>query len=82
MKTSWTNGKDTQDKQDIRQSFVAALVMRKRLLEILEEKIRSSWKASISKDGYECANWALKQADARGYERAMREVQQLISEGK
>lgn len=79
MKLGWLNGiKDADRKTEIRQSFASGLVMRKRLLEILEKKMKESWNSSISEDGYESPNWALKQADARGYERAMREIMSLI----
>lgn len=82
MRISWTQGKDADAKKEIRQSYVAAVILRKRLMELLEKKIKDSWKASIDTDGYDCPNWALKQADARGYERALREVQHLISSEK
>lgn len=79
MKSNWITGiTDTQRKQDIRASFTASLVMRKRLNELLEKKMRESWSSSVSKEGYDSPNWALKQADARGYERAMREILSLI----
>lgn len=79
MKSSWITGiTDTQRKQDIRGNFTASLIMRKRLQELLDKKMKESWASSISKDGYECANWALKQADARGYERALKEISSLL----
>lgn len=79
MKLGWLNGiKDADRKTEIRQSFMASIVMRKRLLEILEKKMKESWASSLSEEGYESPNWALKQADARGYERAMREITSLI----
>jgi len=79
MKLGWLNGiKDADRKSEIRQSFAASLVMRKRLIELLEKKMRESWTSSISQEGYDSPNWALKQADARGYERAMREILSLI----
>ena len=79
MRSNWIPGRmDPDRKQEIRQSFAAAIVMRKRLLEILEKKRKASWEASVDENGYDCANWALKQADARGYERALREISKLI----
>lgn len=79
MKVNWIAGlKDEARKKEIRQSFTASLVMRKRLMELLEKKMRESWTSSISEDSYDAPNWALKQADARGYERAMKEIMSLV----
>lgn len=78
MKVNWTAGLDEVRRNDIRQSFKASLVMRKRLLELLEKKMKESWASSIAEDSYESPNWALKQADARGYERAMKEIMSLV----
>ena len=47
---------------------------------MLEDKCSASTKTSRSKDGYDSANWAYLQADARGYERALQEVISLISD--
>lgn len=78
MKQSWTTGLDKEVAVGIRQAFKECLLIRKRLTEILENKSQSSVRASHSKDGYECTNWAYKQADARGYERALREIIELL----
>lgn len=79
MKTIWTaNLTDADRKKEIKQSFLASIVMRKRLKELLERKQKSSNKNSMTAEGYECPNWALKQADARGYERALEEVLSLL----
>ena len=79
MKTNWIAGLKDQDRKDeIRQSFNASIVMRKRLMELLEKKMKESWVSSLAEGSYERPNWALEQADARGYERAMREIMSLI----
>lgn len=81
MKTAWTAGtKDAERNKEIRASFAAGLVLRKRLKELLMRKIEASLKARSLEEGYDSPNWALKQADASGYERAMREVLSLIEE--
>ena len=80
MKTSWTQGLDKELVVDIRQNFKESLVMRRRLEEMLESKIASSQRSSRSKDAYLNPNWAYLQADARGYERALQDVIDLISE--
>ncbi len=81
MKTRWTQGtKDKERNDEIRQSFKASVVMRKRLIEILRRKQEESIRASRQEDAYENPNWAYKQADARGYERALEEVISLLEE--
>lgn len=80
MKTNWTAGiTDKARADEIRQSFKSSIVMRKRLMELLEKRMKASWTDSLLEDAYDTPNWALKQADARGYERAMREIFKLIS---
>lgn len=78
MKSSWTQGLDEQLVKDIRGDFASSLITRKRLAKLLEDKIKSADKSSLNKEGYDIANWALKQADLIGYKRALIEVIDLI----
>lgn len=81
MKAGWIPGRmDPERKKEIRQSFVAALVMRKRLKEIIERKMKGSWDASMGGEGFETPNWALKQAYARGYEQALKELSSYLDD--
>tara|TARA_B100000929_G_C15511743_1_gene421121 strand:+ start:3765 stop:4019 length:255 start_codon:yes stop_codon:yes gene_type:complete len=81
MKTSWTAYiKDPERKEEIRKSFNSSVVMRKRLKEMLERKIHAKITACQSENLYESPNWALLQADSRGYERAMNDVIKLLEE--
>lgn len=80
MKQSWTKGLDKELAAEIRANFKASLVMRRKLVDILERKSEASTKESRSKSNYTHNNWAYKQADARGYERAIQEVIELIEE--
>lgn len=80
MKLSWTKGLDAEQKKDLKISFSEGLVMRHRLVELLESMVGTSQRLSRSKDAYESPNWAYLQADARGYERAMHEIMELILE--
>jgi hypothetical protein len=80
-KKTWTAYvKDEDRKKEIEQSFRAAVVMRKRLIEILKRKQEGSFKNSFLEEGYESSNWALKQADSRGYERALHEIMSLLQD--
>ncbi len=78
MKQSWTKGLDDTRAKDVRGDYLSSLTTRKRLTELLEEKINVAEVASFDKEGYEVANWAYKQADLIGYKRALRDVINLI----
>lgn len=80
MKQSWTTGLDKEQVKDIKVNYLEALVMRRRLVKMLEVKVGSSHKAARSREAYSSPNWALEQADARGYERAMSEIIDLIND--
>lgn len=78
MKRSWTTGLEPERTRDVKSNFKEALVMRQRLGEMLNDKINSSHRAGRAKESYDSPNWAYLQADARGYERALQEVIDLI----
>lgn len=80
MKQSWVKGLDETRTKDVRGDFLSSLVTRKRLIEILEEKINSAEITSFDREGYDVANWAYKQADLIGYKRALRDVINLITD--
>ncbi|QDP53379.1 MAG: hypothetical protein Unbinned6805contig1000_41 [Prokaryotic dsDNA virus sp.] len=80
MKTSWTKYcKDDGQRQDVKSYFNQGASLRKLLIKLLEDKISDNKKGVRSKEGYECPNWAYKQADSVGYERALIETISLIS---
>lgn len=81
MKTCWTKGLESNQQPEMKQQFKEALVVRKRLQALLEEKIDESVRESRGKAGYASPAWPYKQADHRGYERALAEVISMISEG-
>lgn len=81
MKTCWTRGLEADAHPEMKQMFKESLVVRKRLQVLLEEKLDESIKESRSKANYASAAWPYKQADHRGYERALAEVISMISEG-
>ncbi len=80
MKTTWTKGLDAEKTKIISTEFNESKVLRRRLTEILEEKIRVKRTESIAKDGYEKPNWPYFQADTVGYERAMTEIISILSD--
>lgn len=81
MKASWTSGLNKELATDVRINFKEALVVRRRLVKMLNDKIDASAKEGRSKVLYDNPNWALLQADQRGYERAISDIISLIDEG-
>jgi hypothetical protein len=78
MKSSWFKGCDDEKKGEVRKDFLSSTVVRKQLKYICEDKAKESYKNSRNKADYDCANWAYKQADSRGYERALVEILELL----
>ncbi len=81
MKQSWTSGLNKELATDVRANYKESLVVRRRLVKMLNDKINASSKEGRSKLLYDNPNWALLQADQRGYERAFAEIIELISDG-
>ncbi|SPF82149.1 Phage protein [Pseudomonas phage GP100] len=78
MKISWTKGLSKQEAAELKADYIAAATLRRRLKRLLEDDIDLSQKTSRSKLLYDNPNWALLQADQRGYERALSEIISLI----
>lgn len=79
MKTAWITGDlEDDEKKAIRLSFQASGVTRRRLVKILQAKIKGGF--ILTKDAYDTPNWEYKQADSVGYRRAMEEVISLLDE--
>lgn len=79
MKTKWlAYVKDEDARKEIELAFNSGALLRKRLAVMLKRKQRQSYEKSFLEDGYDTPNWALKQADARGYERAIEEIISLL----
>lgn len=79
MKTVWTKGLDSDAIEEMRGSYTSAHLTRKRLITLVEGKIAESENLAHLKEGYDCPNWAYKQADLMGYRRALHEIISLIS---
>jgi len=82
LKTVWTAGLEKKLADEMRANYKESLVMRRRLAKMLADKADASVKNSRSKLLYDNPNWALLQADQRGYERALSEIIELISESE
>lgn len=79
MKTIWTKGLVGTQKDEVRSAFLSNTTLRERALMIMHEKIELSRKQRNIEDGYASPNWAYKQADACGYERAYSELISIFS---
>jgi hypothetical protein len=78
MKTSLTKGLDVEKTKELKVEFASSTFLRERLRQLLDEKIQTNRTATTSKDAYGNPNWAYLQADAVGYERALKEVISLL----
>jgi len=74
MKTLWTKGLNKDEKDEVKLHYNSSGLLRERLISLLKDKIQAADKESYSKEGYDCPNWAYKQADLAGYKRALKEI--------
>lgn len=78
MKLCWYKGLDEQEKGDITSSYLSSGLVRKRLKEILADKINTASNSSLNPDWYDKPNWSEKHADNVGYRRALRDIISLL----
>lgn len=82
MKTSLTKGMPADEAQEFVGLFIEARLVRKRLIQMLEEKRKSIQSERLSKEDYSNGSWAFKQADLNGYERGISELISLLGDEK
>ena len=80
MKISWTKGLTKEKREEVEEAFSRGALLRSRLKELLEDKIEDERKKVRSEILYDNPNWAYRQADAVGYERALNDIISLIYE--
>lgn len=80
MKSAWTNGLEKDEHQAIKGEFAGGILLRKRLIKMLEDRIASLVKSSALTSNYEDPNWAYKQADNIGKIRTYQEIIGLLDE--
>lgn len=78
MKEVWTKGLSSGAVKEMELAYRSALVLRKRLTEVLEDKQRKKINASLNDKTYDTQNWAYKQADRQGYATAIKDVLALL----
>ena len=82
MNTIWTKGlkKGSQEAKDVEDAFASSALMRRRLAAIIEELYQQELESRIKSSEYESPAWAFKQADAVGYARALKRLQNILQE--
>lgn len=78
MKLSLLQGLEKDQAQELRGDFLSAHLLRKRIIEVLHDKIETK-RNSVSRD-YDNPNWNNKVAHSFGYEEALKEVIGILSE--
>ena len=80
MKTAWLKGVEKDAVAEVKANFIQSLHTRRRLVTILQGKLEAKDVAGLSSEGYDCPNWALKQADSVGYRRAIAEIISILGD--
>lgn len=80
MKIRWTLGLDEQNTKDIKQLYKEASRIRGRLNQMLVDIIDEKRKGATLESLYDSPSWSYIQADRNGYERAIRDIIDLIGE--
>lgn len=63
---------------ELRESFAHAHLFREKMVEVLEDKLKSAHNRQISDSAYDSAGWPYKQADLSGYQRAIEEIKKFF----
>jgi hypothetical protein len=80
MKLSLTKNLEKAEATEIEGQFIAALHLRKLIVSHLQEKIENRRATSCKEGKYDSPGWSYQQADNIGYERALRDVINLLTE--
>lgn len=80
MKSVLFQGIDPKLEGELRGDFKSSLLIRKRIVDVLNQKIDTNRKASVDRTNYDSPSWALEQADRIGYERSIRELISLLTD--
>lgn len=78
MKTSILEQVEEAYKDEVKLEFRHSKNLREAIIKVLESKMDANRRSQISKANYDSPSWALTQADAIGYQRAMKELTELL----
>lgn len=79
MKSILTKGLEEDQAKEIRGDFISSLLLRKRIVEVLTDKIEAK-RTKATSSIYDNPNWANQAAHNFGYEEALKEVISILSE--
>jgi hypothetical protein len=77
---TWTAGLKPEEVNELVKQLEGAQPIWERLSSILDQRVKASVDKQLSFSTYESPNWAYVQADAVGYQRAIKEILELIKE--
>lgn len=80
MRTRWTEGLDPEAKKDIEGVYKGATLLRRRFIQMMEEKCQETMNEAISKANYNSPNWSHFHADKMGYIRGLKEAADFFKE--
>jgi len=80
MDRRWTKGLSGQVESDMRTFYKESTRIRARLKLVLADIIEEKRAGSTLESHYDNPNWAYLQAHRHGYERALREIMELITD--
>jgi hypothetical protein len=75
-----TAGLSKEDKEALIHNYNLCSTTRKRLVDIINKKVKADTDKRLSASSYESPSWAYMQADSVGYQRALTEVLSLIED--
>lgn len=84
MNTVWTKGlkRGSDELKDLEAAYAASGLLRRRLIQVLEDWYEQEAKARLNSNDYDAASWAYRQADAIGYARALSKVINILGDDK
>lgn len=77
---TWTANLSGNEKEELVSQLKACQPVLDRLSSILDQRTEASVSKQLSSVTYESPSWALVQADAIGYQRALKEIRELLKE--
>lgn len=80
MKSTWTAGQEPERVKDIVSNFKGGIVLRKRMVEILRDKITTVRTKARKEENYSSPNWPYQMAGLLERERAYEEIINLLEE--
>lgn len=78
MKTDWFRGDSPEDRKETKELLRVAKPVLDKLNKVCYNRLDACVTSKRAKPDYQSSSWAYIQADQNGYERAMKEIIELI----